>query len=288
LSLKSKRLMKSKNKKTGVELFDEFYFDVYAQRWSSLRSALEKPVKHVAWILPSEVDRQHPLSPRLEMKSDTIDRGYFLDMASLYAPWALEVKPGEVVLDLCAAPGGKSLFLAHALQGEGELVCTDISKMRAIRLKKVLSEFLTDKELSITKVETRDAKLWPLSQKERFDKILLDAPCSSERHLLLDPSHLKEWKSTRSKRLSKEQGTMLCSALAALKPQGRLVYSTCSISPFENDGLMSWFEKKRSGQFRFVTLDFPMGEKTSYGHHFLPDQCEYGPLYVCVIEKENV
>jgi 5-methylcytosine rRNA methyltransferase NSUN4 len=277
-------VMKNKNN-SGPELFETFYSTIYQDRWPTLRAALERPVKHVAWLLPSEPNRQHPLSPRIEIHSEAIERGYFLDLASLYAPWALDVQPNETVLDLCAAPGGKSLFLAHALKGEGELLCSDISKMRVQRLQRVLKEFLSPEEFRITKVETRDAKLWPLSQKARFDKILLDAPCSSERHLLQDLNHLKDWKSSRSKRLSKEQGTMLCSALEALRPQGRLVYSTCSISPYENDELMSWFEKKRQAQFRFLRLDFPIGERTAFGHHFLPDQCDYGPLYVCVIEK---
>lgn len=279
--------MKSKAK-SGPELFEEFYQAQYVDRWPSLKHSLEQPVKHVAWLLPHEGDSHHPLSPRIEMDLSKVERGYFLDLASIYAPWSLDVIPGESVLDLCAAPGGKSLFLAHALKGQGELLCTDLSKVRTARLQRVLKEFLSEDELNVIKVETRDAKLWPLSQKNRFDKILLDAPCSSERHLLQDLAHLKDWKSSRSKRLSKEQGTMLCSALEALKPGGRLVYSTCSISPYENDDLIDWFTKKRAGKFKLLQLDYPMGEKTQYAHQFLPDRCDYGPLYVCVMEKLDV
>jgi 16S rRNA C967 or C1407 C5-methylase (RsmB/RsmF family) len=278
-----------KTKVTGRQKFEDHYTQTYGDRWSDLREALLRPVEHIG--LPQvEVWRELGLDsdPALEGASFELPpgtRAYYLDYASIFAPLALEVSPGDEVLDMCAAPGGKSLILARALKGKGRLLATDRSKPRAHRLERVLDEFLLPVEKSVCTVAVRDGKTLGLSLKEEFSKILLDAPCSSERHLLHAPEELEQWSLMRSKRLSKEQGTLLCSALMALRPGGRLVYSTCSLSPLENDGLMAWFEKKRAGQFRFVKRDYPFGEETTYGHLFLPDRGGHGPLYICVMEK---
>lgn len=278
-----------KGKSKGPELFDEFYHNVYGERWPVLKEALLAPVSHIAWPSASLREKKN-FTPDIHIpwaSWDKLDEGecYYLDYASLFAPWSLAVQKGESVLDMCSAPGGKSLFLAMALEGSGELLCHDRSAPRLQRLKRVHEKFLPAAYRVNIQAELRDGKTWPLTQKERFDKILLDAPCSSERHLLHHPDLLQDWKATRSKRLSKEQGTLLCSAFEALKIGGRLTYSTCSISPLENEELMVWFSKKREGRFRFVQVEFPLGEQRSHGHLFLPDQGGHGPLYLCVLEK---
>jgi len=284
-------------KLSGPEAFESFYGEAYGERWSQLKASLLSPTQHVALIPPKKI-------PPIDWRPDTYfphvfwpaenngdqsiaeqAQAYFLDYASLFAANALEVKPGDAVLDLCAAPGGKSLYLSYALQGMGSLQCNDRSDQRRVRLKKVLADFVPHDWQSSVMVTGHDGKLFGLKRPEAFDKILLDAPCSSERHVLKSPEHLKNWKPARTKQMAKDQGSLICSAFDALKPGGRMVYSTCSLSRLENDGLMDWFEKKRKGQFCFVPMELVLGEKTEYGHIFLPDKTGHGPLYLSVLQK---
>ena len=122
-------------------------------------------------------------------------------------------------------------------------------------------------------------------QQDYFDKILLDAPCSSERHLLEKKEIIKNWSAKRTKRLSQNQFTMICSAWMALKEGGELVYSTCSISPLENDEIIKKLFNKKGSSVELVDLHFDIGERTSHGWIFLPDQCTLGPMYVAKLRK---
>ena len=117
----------------------------------------------------------------------------------------LPVSKGDRVLDMCAAPGGKTLSIALRLEGDGELISNDRSPDRRTRLKAVIEECLSEKEKSIIKVKGYDASSWCLYEREAYDAVLLDAPCSSERHVFLDPKHLSIWSPSRPKRLAKEQ-----------------------------------------------------------------------------------
>ncbi|MCA9039497.1 MAG: 16S rRNA (cytosine(967)-C(5))-methyltransferase RsmB [Planctomycetaceae bacterium] len=142
----------------------------------------------------------------------------------------LDVQPGEIVWDMCAAPGTKSSCLAEAMQNQGKLLATDTN---VIRLKRV-RENAQRLGLSIIKSEVLPEEP-PYSIKEKFDAILIDAPCSntgvlgkrSEARWRLRPNDITE--------LAKLQRTLLESALTYLKPGGRIVYSTCSIEPEENE-----------------------------------------------------
>ncbi len=110
-----------------------------------------------------------------------------------------------------------------------------------------------------------DASRWGLSKTEEFDRILVDAPCSGERHLLKKPLELARWSLKGSKGLVVRQHALLCSALDCLKPGGRLVYSTCSIQPAENDGVIERLKKSREGEFEVERVAAPIGEPTANG-----------------------
>jgi len=239
----------------GSAAFDRHFAAIYGERWPVLRKALEAP-------------------GRPEAHLSGLVKPYFLDGASVLAAQALGVQPGEEVLDLCAAPGGKSLVLALALQGVGRLVCNDRSSDRRGRLKRVLEEHLSPHLRSIITVTGYDATRWGLHEQEVYDKILLDAPCSSERHLVHSPAHLAQWSAHRTKTLAQQALAMLCAALEALKPGGILVYSTCSISPEENEGLLERFASKRPGAWSLLEKNLT-----------LPDEAGEGPLFWARLEK---
>ena len=126
-----------------------------------------------------------------------------------------------------------------------------------------------------------------MHKKECYDRILLDAPCSSDRHVLNSPSHLEMWSVKRVKRLSVEQGSLLASAVDALRPGGELIYGTCALSPLENDAVVAKILKKRK-MMEFVRIeDLPEGaDRTELGVHILPDKTRgCGPIYCAKMVK---
>jgi 16S rRNA C967 or C1407 C5-methylase (RsmB/RsmF family) len=144
---------------------------------------------------------------------------------------------------------------------------------------------LGDRINNFLKVSSYDAQQWGLHEKNAYDKILLDAPCSSERHVLMDEKELKNWSIKRPERLAIEQFSMLCSALEAVKPKGLIVYSTCSLHPLENDGIIKKLYEKRTDLFTLIRKEFPFGEPTEFGWRVLPDTHEWGPFYLSIIQK---
>lgn len=262
--------MGSKKKKIpGAELFERFYAPLYGERWPQLRQALEAPGRHMA----------------LQIAPDK--KTYHLDRASWVAAKALPLKEGMRVLDLCAAPGGKSLVLAQALGGTGHLTCNELSPARRNRLKTVLQDHLPAPWLENIRVTGYDGSRWCLHEQNAYDALLLDAPCSSERHLLHSREHLNRWSPARTKNLAVRQYSLAVSALDALKPGGHMLYGTCSLSPLENDGIIAKMLKKRKGLFRVIETEGNEGEKTAYGRIILPDREGWGPLYFCLLRKER-
>lgn len=284
-------------KQSGAEIFDQFYSEIYGERWPKLKDALLAEKDHIVLVNPHK--EQTPpwesfhgapnlfLKPDQEFQSpDKRDSYYFLDGASAFAPLALNIEPGDDVLDLCAAPGGKSLIMAFQLGDHGSLTSNDKSQDRRLRMlqnfKNFLPEEFVENQLRVTGF---DAGAWCLHEKEAYNKILLDAPCSSERHILESPSHLSEWRQGRTKRLSTLQWTMLASAWLVLKSGGTLVYSTCSISPLENDKVIAKLLKKFKEEVKVTFPEIPGGEKTDHGTILLPDHSGYGPFYLSVLQK---
>ena len=132
-------------------------------------------------------------------------------------------------------------------------------------------------------ITPHDAGSWCLYEQDQYDKILLDAPCSSEAHVLTSEKHLKQWSVKRTKGLAQIQYKMLASALIALKPGGRLVYSTCSISPLENDDVIKKIISKKKG--KLVDYKCDQATTTEFGHMFLPHKNSMGPIYLIVLTK---
>jgi 16S rRNA C967 or C1407 C5-methylase (RsmB/RsmF family) len=100
------------------------------------------------------------------------------------------------------------------------------------------------------------------------------------------PKELEEWKPKRSQSLAQRQYALLCAALLAVKPGGTVMYSTCSISHYENDDVIAKLLKKKGDTFKLMNLNnFKGAEKTEYGLQFLPDNCGFGPMYCCKIQR---
>ena len=290
--------------------FDTHYQSVYGSRWAGLRDSLNAPVSKVAranrfvalshrsgrveglerrdfsgietYVLPS--DRRFEAAP-----AEGLLDFYLMDPASIFAARALETQAGDRVLDLCAAPGGKSLILAEALTEAGELVANELSPQRRARLRAVIEDYLPESVRARVRVSGHDGARWCLHETAAFDRILLDAPCSGERHLLANPEEFELWSPARSKNLAVRQYALLASAIVVVKPGGRVVYSTCSISPSENDDVIARLLKRRAGEAKVVAASgFEIGEATEYGWSIMPDRTGFGPLYFSILERTDV
>ncbi len=162
---------------------------------------------------------------------------YYLQEPSAMTPAAfLPVKPGDRVLDLCAAPGGKATELGARLQGRGMLFANDISNSRAKGLLKNLELF----GISNACVTSEAPEVLAQSLPEFFDSILVDAPCSGEGMFRKEPGMVKDWLERGPAYYSPLQREILAQAVAMLKPGGYLLYSTCTFSVLEDEENVSY------------------------------------------------
>jgi len=233
--------------------FENYYTTIFGSRWPGLRESLLKPGDSIPY-------------------SDGLLQPYIMDRASVLAAKTLRLPAEGLILDACAAPGGKSLVLASLMEEGVKLLSNELSGERRRRLVKVLDEHLDEEKRGRVTVSGFDAGKLGGRRGEwnRFDAILLDAPCSSERHVIQNEKAYLQWTPARPRFLSRRQWSLLSAAFLLLKPGGSLVYSTCALSPEENDDPVTRLFEKYEGK---IDSDVPdiVGEKTKYGRLILPD-----------------
>ena len=161
---------------------------------------------------------------------------YLQEPSAMAAVSALAPKPGERVLDLCAAPGGKSTQIADALGGSGLLVANEPVPTRARVLSRNIERMGVTNALVVSADPERLESLWPSA----FDAILVDAPCSGEGMFRRHPEARDEWREDSPAGCAARQRRILTSAVRMLKPGGRLAYSTCTLNREENDDMAAW------------------------------------------------
>ncbi len=157
---------------------------------------------------------------------------YIQDPSTTIAPAMLDPRPGELVLDACAAPGGKTAMLAEAMGGRGRLLACDVHADRLARLRDNLHRLKLD---HIEMVQA-DAAHWTPTpeQPAMFDAILLDVPCTNTGVIRRRPDVRWSFSLGRLQRLTRVQAALLDALAPRVRPGGRLVYSTCSLEPEEN------------------------------------------------------
>jgi len=162
---------------------------------------------------------------------------YYIQEPSAMTPAnLLPIQPGDKVLDLCAAPGGKSTELAAKLKGEGLLIANDISNSRAKALLKNVELFGVRNAIVVSEAPSKLIDYF----EEYFDKILIDAPCSGEGMFRKEPSMMKNWEQNGVGFYNGLQKDIILSAAKMLKPGGSMLYSTCTFSPEENEGTIAF------------------------------------------------
>ncbi len=176
---------------------------------------------------------------------------YYIQEPSAMAPVELlHVMPGDRVLDLCAAPGGKSTQIAAKLLGDGFLVCNEIHPARARILSENVERMGIGNACVTNETPAHLAEVFP----EYFDKILVDAPCSGEGMFRKNEAACEEWSPENVQLCAERQDEILDCAAKMLLPGGRLVYSTCTFAPAENEGSISRF-LERHPEFRILPID---------------------------------
>lgn len=162
---------------------------------------------------------------------------YYIQEPSAMTPASLlPVNPGDRVLDLCAAPGGKTTELGAKLKGRGVLVCNDISNSRAKALLKNVELFGIRNAIVISEAPTKLEKTF----EGYFDKILVDAPCSGEGMFRKSHAIIKNWEQYGTEYYAKLQREILPSAIKMLRPGGCMIYSTCTFSTLEDEGTLKY------------------------------------------------
>ena len=174
---------------------------------------------------------------------------YIQEPSAMTTASRLPVGPGERVLDLCAAPGGKATELGAKLFGEGLLVANDISASRVKALLKNIEVMGIPNSFLLNEVPAKIAEQFPAY----FDKILVDAPCSGEGMFRKNEAACEEWNPENVRLCAERQDGILDCAASMLAPGGRIVYSTCTFAPAENEGSMTRF-LLRHPEFRIVEV----------------------------------
>ncbi len=185
---------------------------------------------------------------------------YFQEPSAMSAVSVLSPKPGDRVLDLCAAPGGKSTQIASALCGEGLLWSNEIVRNRAT----ILMSNIERCGVSNAVVSSSDPESLCAGLSGFFDKVLVDAPCSGEGMFRRDPGAKDEWSPEHSDSCAVRQLKILESAKKALRPSGVLVYSTCTFSYAENEGVILEF-LRNNPDFELVDCEEKFGRRTLDG-----------------------
>ncbi len=168
---------------------------------------------------------------------------YLQDPSTLLAPTMLDPQPGDVVLDTCASPGGKSAALWDHMKSQGVLVTEDLPGGRMDRLQENQSR-LGLINCWITQCADSDPTRTGLEDSREYDRILIDAPCSNTGVLRRRIDLRRRIQPESMNRIQELQRGLLTRSAARLRANGHLAYSTCSIEPDENQGMRDWFEKR--------------------------------------------
>lgn len=188
---------------------------------------------------------------------------YYLQEASAMAPVALlDPKPGERVCDLCAAPGGKTTQIAGRMLGRGFLVCNEINPKRA----KILSRNIERMGVANALVTNEHPETLASRFPGFFDRVLVDAPCSGEGMFRKEEAAVTDWSQETVQMCARRQREILDSAARLVRPGGRLVYSTCTFAPEEDEETVAAFLESHP-EFTPEPVEAPWfvpGENASY------------------------
>lgn len=209
---------------------------------------------------------------------------YVQEASSMFIEQILQqyVSRDSIVLDLCAAPGGKSTLISQYLGGEGLLISNEVVRQRVF----VLSENIQKWGNGNVLVTHNTAEDFGERTKGLFDCMLIDAPCSGEGMFRKDMDARKEWSVRNVIMCAERQRSIVLEAWDALKPGGVLIYSTCTFNAEENEKNAQWIVESLGAEVLPVKIDPSWGiVPGSLGYHFYPHLTKGEGFYVCVFRK---
>lgn len=208
---------------------------------------------------------------------------YVQEASSMFLQQALNqfVVPQSVVLDLCAAPGGKSTLISQYLNRDGILVSNEIIRNRAYILAENLIKWGNDTVL-VSNNEPKDFQRLP----SFFDAVVVDAPCSGEGMFRKDTGAVNEWNEQNVMMCARRQREILTDVWDTLKKDGILIYSTCTYNREENEENVSWMETKLGAELLRLNTDaFPEITVSDKGYRFFPHKTRGEGFFLSVLRK---
>jgi len=189
--------------------------------------------------------------------------GYFYvqDESSMIAGMVLDAKVGEKILDVCASPGGKSIYTAISTNDEVDILCCDVSKEKV----KYITQNKKRLKLASIKTKVRDATIYDVSENEKYDKLILDVPCSGLGLLGKKPDIRYNLSPVKVESLVEIQRKIFDTAIRYLKVGGELIYTTCTLNSIENEKNLEYFLNNKAYRLEMVSIDdkLPKGIKES-------------------------
>lgn len=193
----------------------------------------------------------------------------------------LSLPEDPIVLDLCAAPGGKSTLIADFLEGKGVILANEVIQSRSKILKENLNKWGGINTLVSNNDPADFQKLTSL-----FDCILIDAPCSGEGMFRKDLDARNEWSEDNVHQCAARQKRIVMDVWNSLKPGGYLIYSTCTFNAEENEKNVAWIVNQTQANVVQLTIPHAKSGRDAIGYYALPHLLDTEGFYVCVLQKE--
>ncbi|MFA5060898.1 MAG: RsmB/NOP family class I SAM-dependent RNA methyltransferase [Candidatus Pacearchaeota archaeon] len=185
---------------------------------------------------------------------------YVQEVSSMMPVIVLDPKPGEVILDLCASPGSKTTQMSAMMGNSGSIIANEVSMGRLSILNSNLERCGVMNTIVTRKEGTAFCEKILKKSKIRFDKILLDAPCSGEGTLRKSPKTFQMWNENMIKKIAKTQRSLINSAIKILKEGGEMVYSTCTLAPEEDEMIINSLIKNHNVKIEKINLPLKFRE----------------------------
>ncbi|XP_059576567.1 tRNA (cytosine(34)-C(5))-methyltransferase, mitochondrial isoform X1 [Alligator mississippiensis] len=255
----------------------------------------QETLPHLKGLLKCYISRIPGRFPAQKHQIGKLKEYYLLNAASLLPVLALDIKDGEEVLDMCAAPGGKSIAMLQCAY-PGHFHCNEYDILRSRWLKQTVESFIPESLLNIITVSELDGRQIGELHPESYDKILVDAPCSNDRNWLFSSDvQQARLRLIQRKVLSAVQIQLLRSAIKALRPGGTLVYSTCTLSKAENSDVTTQILNSCSNilpvdireMASAISHEFALASSAQqYELLVLPERGKaWGPMYIAKLKK---
>jgi NOL1/NOP2/sun family putative RNA methylase len=216
---------------------------------------------------------------------------YVQEASSMFLEQAIkqcvDLSEAQYVLDLCAAPGGKSTHLASLINNESLLVSNEVIRSRASILSENIQKWGSN-HVVVTNNDPEDFKRLP----GFFDVVVIDAPCSGEGLFRKDADAMHEWSEDNVILCSKRQRRIVGDAWSSLKENGILIYSTCTYNPEENEENLQWLKQEHDVEFLTIKIDDTWGaveveQDGITGYHFYPHKVKGEGFFISVIQKKE-